>query len=190
MLTVKKIISYMEELAPPRYALDGDPVGLQLGNPEAEIRKIIISLDPDREALKAAVNLNAEMIITHHPLFFDKLSGVDESLPSGALVAEAIRNRINIFSAHTNFDIAPGGVTDQLGKTLNLPVESSSVLEITGREKLLKLVVFVPAGHEDKILEALSKAGAGQIGRYSHCSFQIPGTGTFMPGDHTTPFID
>ncbi|MFU8794641.1 MAG: Nif3-like dinuclear metal center hexameric protein [Dethiobacteria bacterium] len=189
MLTVKKIISYMEDLAPPGYALQGDPVGLQLGNPEAEINKIIISLDPDREALKAAANYNAEMIITHHPLFFDKLSGVDESLPSGAMVAEAIRNRINIYSAHTNFDIVPGGVTYQLGKSLNLPVEKSSVIEITGREKLLKLVVFVPAGHEDNILEALSEAGAGQIGNYSHCSFQTPGTGTFMPGNDTKPFI-
>ncbi len=189
MPTAKSIISYVEELAPLSLAMPGDPVGLQLGDPGAEIKKIIVSLDPDSKTIKAAIDLNAEMIVTHHPLFFNSLTGIDESLPQGALVAEAVRNHLNIYSAHTNFDIAPFGVTDQLVEILELPIKDKSVLEVTANEQLLKLVAYVPVGHEDIILEALAESGAGQIGRYSHCTFQVAGTGTFLPGEDTTPFI-
>lgn len=189
LLTVKKVISYLEEIAPPSLALPGDPIGLQLGNPGAEVKRVMVSLDPDILTVREAVNSGVEMLVTHHPLFFHKLSSIDESRPVGALVSEAIRGRLNIYSAHTNFDIAPEGVTFKLAEAIGLPTTEAEVLEVTGSEQLLKLVVFVPAGHEDIILNALFGAGAGQIGRYSHCSFQTGGTGTFMPEEGTTPFI-
>jgi dinuclear metal center YbgI/SA1388 family protein len=189
LLTVKKVISYLEEIAPPSLALPGDPVGLQLGNPGAEVKRVMVSLDPDIFAVREALESEVEMLVTHHPLFFHKLSSIDESRPIGALVSEAVRGRLNIYSAHTNFDIAPEGVTYHLAKAIGLPTSEADVLEVTGSEQLLKLVVFVPAGYEDKILKALAGAGAGQTGRYSHCSFQAVGTGTFMPEEGTTPFI-
>lgn len=189
MLTVDKVISYLEEIAPPSLALPGDPVGLQLGNPGSEVKRVMVSLDPDLAAVREAVQSEAEMLVTHHPLFFHKLSSIDESRPVGALVSEAIRSRLNIYSAHTNFDLAPEGVTYQLAKAIGLPTAEAEVLEVTGSEQLLKLVVFIPAGYEDKILTALADAGAGQVGRYSHCSFQTGGTGTFLPEEGATPFI-
>ncbi len=188
-LRVKTIISCLEDLAPSSIALPGDPVGLQLGNPEAEVKKILVALDPDQRSTEEAAAIGAEMLVTHHPLFYHKLSAIDESLPGGALVASAIRNGLNIYSVHTNYDVTPKGVTYQLAKTLGLPVEDTEVLEVTGSEQLLKLVVFVPAGHEDEIRKALAGAGAGQIGNYSHCTFQAKGTGTFMPGEGTKPYI-
>lgn len=186
---VKKIISYMEELAPRSLALPGDPVGLQLGNPETELSKVLVALDPDEAAVTEAFSIGAEMLVTHHPLFYHKLSSIDESLPAGALVAGAIRKKLNIFSAHTNFDLAPQGVSHQLAHRLGFSTEEAGVLEATGAEELLKLVVFVPAGYEDNIRNVLAGAGAGQIGRYSHCTFQTSGTGTFLPGAGTKPFI-
>jgi len=189
VLTVEKVISYLEKIAPPSLALPGDPVGLQLGNPGAEVKRVMVSLDPDLLTVREAVQSGAEMLVTHHPLFFHKLSSIDESRPVGALVSEAIRGRLNIYSAHTNFDIAPEGVSHKLAEAIGLPTGEAEVLEVTGSEQLLKLVVFVPVGHEDIILNALADAGAGQIGRYSHCSFQAGGTGTFMPQEGTTPFI-
>ena len=186
---VEKIISYMEELAPSSIALPGDQVGLQLGNPGAEVKKILVALDPDQAAVEEAAAIGEEMILTHHPLFYNKLSAVNEKLPEGALVAAAIRNNLHIFSAHTNYDIAPQGISYQLAKTLGLPAEEAKVLEVTGSEKLLKLVVFIPAGYEDSVRNALAEAGAGQIGDYSHCTFQLSGTGTFMPGEGSSPFI-
>lgn len=187
--TVKTVSSYLEKLAPLSIAMPGDPVGLQLGSNSAEINKILVALDPDRAAVNEALSTGAELLITHHPLFYQKLSSVNEDLPGGALVADAIRNRLNIYSAHTNYDIAPEGVTFQLAARLGLPADNAQVLEVTGSEQLLKLVVYVPDGHEDVVRDALAAAGAGQIGDYSHCTFQVSGCGTFMPGAGTNPYI-
>lgn len=189
MTKVKTVIAYMEELAPSSIAMSGDPVGLQLGNPEDEVNNILVALDPDLDAIREAERIGAEMLITHHPLFYNKLSSINESFPSGFLIASAIRKGLNVFSAHTNYDVAPRGTNYHLAKALDLPAETGRVLEVTGNEQLLKLVVFIPAGHEDSILTAISRAGAGQIGSYSHCTFQMPGTGTFMPGAGTDPYI-
>ena len=186
---VKKIISYMEELAPRSLALPGDPVGLQLGNPETELSKVLVALDPDEAAVAEAFSVGAEMLVTHHPLFYHKLSSIDESLPAGALITSAIRKGLSIFSAHTNYDLARQGVSHQLAQRLGFSTEEAGVLEATGSEELLKLVVFVPAGHEDNIRNVLAGAGAGQIGRYSHCTFQTSGIGTFLPLDGAKPFI-
>ena len=189
LATVKQISAYMEELAPASAALPGDPVGLQLGHPEAEISKILVALDPDHEALKEAGKIGAEMLITHHPLFYEKITSIDESSPAGSLAASALRKGLHLFSAHTNYDIAPGGVNYRLAEALGLPAHEGRVIEVTGSEQFLKLVVFIPAGHEDRIRDALAGAGAGQIGDYSHCTFQLTGTGTFKPGEGTDPFI-
>ncbi len=187
--TVKTVSSYLEKLAPLTIAMPGDPVGLQLGSNSAEINKILLALDPDQAAVNEALSIGAELLITHHPLFYQKLSSVNEDLPAGALVADAIRNRLNIYSAHTNYDIAPEGVTYQLAARLGLSADNARVLEVTGSEQLLKLVVFVPSGHEDAVRDALAAAGAGQVGDYSHSTFQVSGCGTFMPGAGANPYI-
>ncbi len=186
---VKKIISYMEELAPSSLALPGDPVGLQLGNPEAELSTVLVALDPDETAVAEAFSIGAELMVTHHPLFYHKISSIDESTPAGTLISLAIRKGLSIFCAHTNFDLAPHGVTFQLAQRLGFPTDNADVLEVSDSEELLKLVVFVPSGHEEVIRNAIAGAGAGQIGRYSHCTFQTSGTGTYMPGEGTNPYI-
>ncbi len=186
---VKKIISYMEELAPSSIAMSGDQVGLQLGNPEAEVKKILVALDADQTVVEEAAAIGAEMIVTHHPLFHNKLTAVTENIPTGALAASAIRKGLHIFSAHTNYDVASRGVSYQLAMALGLPADKATVLEVTDSEQLLKLVVFVPAGYDDSIRNVIAEAGAGQVGNYSHCTFQLSGMGTFMPGEGTDPFI-
>ncbi|HSW35378.1 MAG TPA: Nif3-like dinuclear metal center hexameric protein, partial [Candidatus Limnocylindrales bacterium] len=189
LATVKTIVEYMEELAPAAVALPGDSVGLQLGNPDASVTRILVVLDSDSASIEAACSWGAELLVTHHPLFHRALSSIDESSPKGALVAAAIRHRLNIFCAHTNFDVVPHGVSFQLATSLGLSVEEGQVLDPTGNEQLLKLVVFIPVGYEDKVRNALAGAGAGYIGNYSHCTFQTLGMGTFMPGVGTEPFV-
>ncbi len=186
--TVKTVTSYLEKLAPLSIAMPGDPVGLQLGSNFAEVNRILVALDPDQVAVREALSTGSELLVTHHPLFYQNFSSVHEDSPGGALVAEAIRKRLNVYSLHTNYDIAPKGVTFQLAEKLGLPAENARVLEVTGSEQLLKLVVFVPLGYEDTVRDALALAGAGQIGNYSHCTFQVSGSGTFMPGEGTNPY--
>lgn len=187
--TVEKIAGYLEELAPPELAVLGDPVGLQLGDPRSPVRTLMVVLELDQMALAQAVAQKAELVVTHHPLMFQPLQALDERTPQGALIAQTIRNKICVFSAHTNLDIAPRGLNRRLADLLGLDHEGRRVIEKTGQDQLLKLVVFVPLGHEDAVREALAGAGAGWIGAYSHCTFQAAGTGTFMPREGTDPYI-
>lgn len=189
LATVKMIAGYMEELAPLDLALPGDPSGLQVGDPGAPVARVLIALDPDEAALQQALATEASLVVAHHPLLFHPAASIDESRPRGALLSSFIRNKISVYSAHTNLDTAPRGLNHVLADLIGLSPRGRSVLEESGRDRHLKLVVFVPHGHEDSVRHALAEAGAGWIGNYSHCTFQGPGTGTFMPREGTNPYI-
>jgi len=186
-LRLQTIINYMTELAPPRLALKDDPVGLQVGDPRDEVSGILVALDMTEDTLQEAVAEGCSLVITHHPLIFRPLKRIDLTMPAGRLIASILKAGVSVFSAHTNLDVASGGVNTALAAALRL--SNCRVLQVTGVEELEKIAVFVPKGYEDKVRDALSRAGAGWIGNYSHCSFQTAGTGTFMPREGTQPFI-
>lgn len=186
-LQVQVLMDLMNELAPPHLALGDDPVGLQIGNPGDEVRNIMTVLDVDKETVTEAIKGDANVIISHHPLIFSPLQSINVNQPGGALIREIIQNNMNVFAAHTNLDVAPGGVNDILAGLFEL--QGTEILEVTGYDSLLKLVAFVPEGFEDRVRDAISDAGAGWIGNYSHCTFQSAGTGTFLPREGTNPFI-
>lgn len=186
-IPIGTLINFLEQLAPRRLAMDWDNPGLQLGNPEGTAQKVLVALDLDELVLEEAKKNNADFIITHHPLIFEPLKTLRTDQPRGRLLAALIEAGITVFSLHTNLDAAHGGVNDALAKSLGL--EDIKVLQETGHEKLEKIVVFIPVGHENQVLLAMTAAGAGWVGNYSHCTFQIPGTGTFMPMEGTSPYI-
>lgn len=184
---VDDIAAIMEQLFPGQLAESWDNPGLQVGSPDTEVRKAIIALDLDEEVAAAAASQQAALIITHHPLIFQPLSSINiESVP-GSVIAALIRNQISAFCAHTNLDAAPGGLNDWLAEALGL--EEIGALPGTSRQRLFKLVVYVPRGHEEAVREAMSRAGAGHTGRYSDCSFRAQGIGTFRPEAGSQPFI-
>jgi len=187
MISCQTLIQILEKWAPKKLALDWDNPGLAIGDLSGEISSVLLTLTVTSESVKFAVENNYEMIIAHHPLFFRPLKSLRKDTPLGEIVYNAIKNDIVIYSAHTNLDIAGGGINDILADLLNL--ERIQVLRPTYREKLNKLVVFVPKGYEDAVRNAMCDAGAGHIGNYSHCTFNTGGTGTFMPLAGTNPFI-
>jgi dinuclear metal center YbgI/SA1388 family protein len=187
VLQAQTLINYLEELAPKRLAYEWDNVGLQIGSSQGPVKKILVTLDVNERVLEEATGVGADFIVTHHPFIFRPVKTVRIDLPQGRLIANALAGNIRIFAAHTNLDIAAGGVNDALAKRLDL--NDIEILRVHGEETLEKIVVFVPRGHEDKVREALAGVGAGWIGNYSHCTFQASGTGTFMPGEGTTPYI-
>ncbi|NLM04268.1 MAG: Nif3-like dinuclear metal center hexameric protein [Clostridiales bacterium] len=184
---VKDITSLMEKLAPREYAMEWDNVGLQIGSYEKEVKKIIISLDITKEVLEEAIEQDIDLIISHHPIIFSPLKSIVKEDYKGNLIHKAISNNISIYATHTNMDIAIGGLNDFVAKKIGL--ENISILDITNKEKLYKIVVFIPIGYEEKVADALALAGAGHIGNYSHCSFRNSGTGTFKALEGTNPFI-
>lgn len=183
----KMIIKLMEEFAPPHLSLDWDNSGLQVGDPEAVVEGVMLSLDLDDQVCREAIEKKCQLIISHHPLFFKAVKQLNLQTPTGSLVAKLLREGIALYSAHTNLDSAAEGVNAALARRLGL--ERTVVLKPSRDEGFLKLVVFVPEGHEDKVREAISRAGAGWIGNYSHCTFQTGGTGTFKPREGSSPFI-
>ncbi|RJP69188.1 MAG: Nif3-like dinuclear metal center hexameric protein [Candidatus Abyssobacteria bacterium SURF_17] len=182
---VSKIIEAMEQLAPPAMALEGDTIGLQTPC-ASSIDKVLLSLDVDLRVVDEAKRRGAGLIIAHHPVIYRKLERITGADLTERVLMASIRDEIGIYIAHTNLDCAPGGVNDVLAQRLEL--QNIRPLEISYTEKKFKVVVFVPEAHVDKVRAAMCEAGAGIIGEYRFCSFQSPGTGTFIPSEQASPF--
>ena len=161
-------------------------MGLQVGDPSGPAGKIMVALDPGRDAVEAAVAQSCHLLLTHHPFIFTPLKKISLSEPAGQLIALAIRNDLAVVSLHTNLDVASGGVNDFLAGLLG--VTACAPLKVADQEELVKLSVFVPQGSEDPVLEALFRFSGG-IGNYRDCSFRSPGIGTFRPLEGARPFI-
>lgn len=185
--TVKDISRILEAQYPSRLAEKWDNVGLQIGSRQNPVHKIMVSLDLDKEILNQAIAQQVDMIITHHPLFFNPIKRIDYEQAQGDLIARIIKNNINVYSAHTNLDSASQGLNQYLAEKLELL--DIQLLDQQHRELLYKLAVYVPVSHEAAVREAIGNMGAGHIGNYSHCSFRSPGTGTFLPREGSNPYI-
>jgi dinuclear metal center YbgI/SA1388 family protein len=186
-LDCKAIIGIMEKLAPESLAEDWDNVGLQLGNLDKKVSKVLVALDMTNGVAQEAVSKGVDMVITHHPFIFNPVKSLREDCYTGRVAAVLIWHGIALYCAHTNLDNAPNGINQVLADMLGLlDIEK---LQVISAGAYNKLVVFVPEGYQDKVLMAAAEAGAGCIGNYSHCTFQAPGTGTFLPSGSTNPFI-
>ena len=136
MATVADILNFMETIAPPHMAEGWDNCGLLCGRKEREVKKILVALDPFATVIDEAIALGADLIVSHHPLIFrDKLMAVNEDTEAGRCVLKLIENGVAAINAHTNLDMAPGGVNDVLARTLGLsdieiidPVENYGLL--------------------------------------------------------------
>ncbi|KRQ86635.1 putative GTP cyclohydrolase 1 type 2 [Caloramator mitchellensis] len=186
-LSVLDIISFLENKYPIELAEDFDNVGLLLGTRHAAINKILFTLDITDEVIDEAIQNNCNLIISHHPMIFKSIKRIMSESILGSMISKCIKNDINIYALHTNFDNANDGLNDFIASKINL--NDISLLSPSKETKLYKLVVYVPQTHAEVVREALLEAGAGHIGNYSHCSFNTVGTGTFMPLKDSNPYI-
>lgn len=184
---VRDITSIVEEHFPLSLAEDWDNSGLQVGSYDSQVKNVVIALDVDGYIVKKAIESKAELIITHHPMFFKGIKKINYSTSQGSLIKALINNDITVYSAHTNLDAGENGLNQLLATTLDL-VDIKPLYK--GQEDtLIKLVVYVPITHIEEVRKAINEAGSGNIGNYSDCSFRTLGTGTFKPGDASNPFI-
>src|SRR5918993_4062703 len=174
LVRVARIAEAVERIAPLALAEEWDNCGLQAGDPEAEMNRVLVALTPLPEVFDEAEEKGADFLLFHHPLIFGGLNSVNTNAYPGDLVARALKNDLTVYSAHTNYDAAPNGVSVALANAVGL----NGPLEIVApRGELCKLVVFVPEENADALADALSAEGAGVIGEYTHCTFRTPGTG-------------
>lgn len=120
MIKLREITAYLEEKFPLSYAEEYDNVGLLVGKTDKVVKNILICLDCTYETILEAINLNCNLIITHHPVIFSPVKSVADNSYIGKMIITAIENGISIYSAHTNLDSAPGGLTDYLASLLSL----------------------------------------------------------------------
>ncbi len=180
------ITDYLESFFPKNTALDSDNVGLQVGNSLSDIERAYIALTLTDRALKQAIDFNASLIITHHPLIYHPLRSIDISTPLGRRIKTLVDQHISVYSAHTNLDVATGGVSDALADVYG--IRNRKVISPTDEYKLLKLIVYVPVEAFDRFREQFLQDKVGHIGKYSHCSFSLEGEGTFMPLEGSEPY--
>lgn len=180
-------MGWLDEVAPPGLAESWDNVGMQVGDPDARVDRVLTCLTVTPQVVDQAIAGRFNCIVSHHPLLFSPLRRFDWSEPVGAMVKTLALHDIALFSSHTNYDKAPRGLNHHLAEILGLTDLTPLVPE--SADKLYKLVVYVPPSHLDSVRDALGREGAGHIGRYSHCTFSTPGQGTFVPQEGTNPYI-
>lgn len=185
-MTVRDIANFLEEWAPTWVAWDRDNVGLQIGDWNQSVKKILLTLDVTEEVVTEAVKKGSNLIISHHPLLFKPAASITTSDATGRMLLALAQNRVSLYSAHTNLDFSKDGVSFALARKLGL--ENIRFLSPL-RDNLAKIIVFVPDSHIETVLHTMAKAGAGVIGEYSHCAYQTKGKGTFKGSADSTPFI-
>ncbi len=182
-----EIIQLFEQFSPKQYAMEGDKIGLQIGRLNKPVRRVMIALDVLEEVVDEAIEKEVDLIIAHHPLIYRPLKNIVTDQLPGRMIEKLLKHDITVYAAHTNLDVAKGGVNDLLAEALEL--SNTEILVPTHEVQLKKLVVYVPTEQADSVKEALGNAGAGAIGNYSHCLFTSSGTGQFLPGEYANPHI-
>ena len=184
MIYVKDITALIEAFAPLSLQEDYDNAGLICGDPGNEVSSALLCTDITEAVIDEAIAGHHNLIISHHPL---TLQGVKNLVPDNYIkrcLLKAIRNDLNLYAAHTNMDAVIKGVSGKMAEKLGLT--DQTVLQTNGR--LFSLTFFTPEKEAEKVRTAVLEAGCGHIGKYSHCSFNNRGLGTFLPREGTHPY--
>ncbi len=181
-----EIIKAIERFAPASLQESWDNTGLQVGALGVECTGVLICFDVTPAVVEEAITLGYNLIISHHPLFFKGEKRLIGATPQQVSAINAISAGITIYSTHTAADSTKGGVSYLLAKRLGVkPMKVLSPLE----NRIIRLDVIVPDQYAEEVRIALFDAGAGAIGTYDCCSFNVNGKGTFRPLPGSKPFI-
>jgi dinuclear metal center YbgI/SA1388 family protein len=185
-MLLTEITKTLEQFAPLAFQEEYDNSGLIFGDKNMEIRGVLISLDITDGILDEAIKHNCNLIISHHPMIFKGLKRLTGGNLTERLTLKAIRNDIAIYAMHTNLDNAVNGLNAEFCDLLGL----KNYKVLAPRTGLLsKLVTFCPIDHADRVRQALFDAGAGNIGNYDACSYNVAGQGTFRASEDAHPFV-
>ncbi|MCS7028023.1 MAG: Nif3-like dinuclear metal center hexameric protein [Bacteroidia bacterium] len=184
-MKVQDLISYLQEVAPAALKEDYDNVGLLIGEEQTEIKGILTALELNHEVINEAKKLNCNVIITHHPIIFRPLKKITLQNYNEQMVYRCIQEGIAVYAMHTNFDHVFKGTNYWLAKSFAL----SNLKPLRKLQNYYKVIVtFVPTQYVSQVRSALAQSGAGVIGNYTECSYNVQGYGTFRPNQEAQPF--
>jgi dinuclear metal center YbgI/SA1388 family protein len=184
--TIKEVVDFLEEIAPAAYQENYDNCGLLTGNQKDAVQGILVTLDCTEAIVEEAIAKNCNLIVAHHPIIFGGLKKLIGQSYAERTVIKAIKNDVAIFAIHTNLDNVLHGVNKKIAEKIGL---TNLRVLLPKKGTLMKLTTFVPLEAKEKILNALHAAGAGNIGNYKNCSFQLVGEGTFQPTGDAHPVV-
>ena len=185
MTIIKEVIQKLEAFAPPALQESYDNAGLIVGDTETELTSVLVSLDTTEAVVEEAIQKGCNLIVSHHPIIFKGLKKITGSTYIERVIISAIKNNIAIYAIHTNLDNVNNGVNNMIANRLGL---KNTKLLSPKNDMLLKLIVYVPINHAEKVRKALFNSGAGNIGKYSSCSFNTKGEGTYKANKEAKPF--
>lgn len=186
MAKIKDITQYLEALAPITLQESYDNSGLLLGNSGTEVENTLVTLDVTEAVIDEAIAKKCQLIVAHHPLIFGSLKSLTGKTDAERAIIKALKNDIAVYAIHTNLDNVQEGVNAKIGAKLG--IESMHILQ-PKKSLLYKVVVFVPHSHGEVVRDALFAGGAGNIGAYSECSYNLKGEGSFLPSEGTDPHV-
>ncbi|MGL4607193.1 MAG: Nif3-like dinuclear metal center hexameric protein [Eubacteriaceae bacterium] len=184
---LKEICKLIEYIAPKSLAEEWDNVGLQLGSQSRDVNSILLTLDITTEVIEEAILKGVDLIIAHHPFIFKGIKNILSDSQMGMNIEKLIKNNIAVYIAHTNLDKSDMGLNTFLAQKLGL--KEIKPLEGTNPEVFYKLVLFTPKEFVEKMTQTLGKYGAGAIGNYDFCTFQVNGKGAFRPLKGSKPSV-
>jgi dinuclear metal center YbgI/SA1388 family protein len=185
-IKIKDVTRYLEEWAPLPYQESYDNSGLLVGDFSAEVKGIMLALDCTEHVVDEAIQNNCNLVVAHHPILFKGVKRLTGGNYVERTLMKAIKHDVAIYAIHTNLDNIHTGVNKKICDKVGL--KNLKILSPKS-DTLNKLVTFVPKEKAQEVSEALYNAGAGQIGDYKNCSFQLQGVGTFMPTEQADPYI-
>lgn len=186
MTTISDIISCITEAAPLQLQESYDNSGLLVGDGQTPVDKALITFDITEATVDEAIEKGCKLVISHHPIIFKGLKHIGNGSYIERTVAKAIKNDIALACMHTNLDNSYVGVSRFLADTLGL--KHLRILDPM-KGKLVKVVTYCPVSHADSVRNAMFEAGAGCIGDYDRCSYNVEGQGSFRAGENTHPYV-
>lgn len=184
MMHLQTVTDILNDIAPLRYAEPWDNVGLLWGDTAQSVTRVLMAVDATPAVLAEAAAAEVHLLVAYHPPLFKAVKRIDATSPLFA----AARGGFALYSPHTALDATPGGTNDVLADAAGLTARVPLVAA-TSAAPDMKLVVFVPKTHVDTLCDALFAAGAGRMGAYSRCSFQLAGQGSFRPDAEAQPYL-
>ncbi len=185
-MKIEEIIHELELWAPLPLQENYDNAGLIVGSKDEACTGLLICLDITEEVIAEAKTKKCNLIVAHHPIIFKGIKKLNGKNYVERSVIAAIKNEIAIYAIHTNLDNVIDGVNEAIAKKLEL--QNCKIL-LPKNNLLKKLVTFCPIENTETVKDALFAAGAGNIGNYSECSFNVEGIGTFKGNEESQPTI-
>lgn len=186
-MRLREVTALLDSWYDPAWADSWDAVGLVAGDPEAEVRRVLLAVDPAPAVVDEALSWGADLVVVHHPLFLRAVNSVAATSPKGRTLHRLVTGGAALFTAHTNADAPAYGVNESLARAIG--IVDPEVIDPDDRPALDKLVVFAPREAAERVRTALAEAGAGALGDYEACSWSAEGRGRFRPQDGANPVI-